>query len=221
VVPVRRIITQLTRPRRGLATPMPRSVEFFFDYGSPYSYLANALLPGVAGRSGAEIVHRPMLLGGVFKATGNQSPMVEPVAAKRAYSGLMLQRSAAHHGIRFQANPHFPINTLALMRAAVAAQRDGVFDAFHAAIYPAFWVRGLDLGDPAVVAQVLSAAGLDAAKLADRATHDDVKAELRATTEEAIARGAFGAPTFFFRDQMFFGTDHLPFLERALQESPA
>jgi len=199
---------------------MPRSVEFFFDYGSPYSYLADALLPDLARRHAARIVHRPMLLGGVFKATGNQSPMREPVAAKRAYGGLTLQRSAAHHGVSFSNNPHFPIDTLRLMRVAVAAQHAGVFAAFHAAIYPAFWVAGRNLGDPAVVAEVLAGAGLDAASLALRSASDAVKAELRATTEEAVARGAFGAPTFFLDGAMFFGVDHLPFLERALQESP-
>src|SRR5688572_33396328 len=98
---------------------MPRAIEFFFDYCSPYSYLANAVLPDLAKRHAAELVYRPMLLGGVFKATGNQSPMMEPVAAKRAYGGLALQRTAALHGVPFAGNPHFPINTLAIMRSAV------------------------------------------------------------------------------------------------------
>lgn len=198
---------------------MARSVEFFFDYGSPYSYLANALLPSVAARHRAELVFRPMLLGGVFKAIGNQSPAAEPVAAKRAYGGKMLRRTAAHFGIPIESNPHFPINTLGLMRRAVAAQRTGDFAVFHQAVYPAFWVAGRDLGDPSVIAEVLTNAGLDAAKLADLATGDAAKAALRANTEEAVARGAFGAPTFFFGDEMFFGVDHLPHLERALEET--
>jgi 2-hydroxychromene-2-carboxylate isomerase len=198
-----------------------RTLEFFFDYGSPYSYLASAVLPDLARRHGAALVYRPMLLGGVFKATGNQSPMMERVAAKRAYGGLSLQRTAALHGVRFAGNPHFPINTLALMRTAVAAQHSGVFEPFHAAIYPAFWVQGENLGDAAVVARVVAAAGLDAAKLAEQADTRAAKDELRATTEEAIARGAFGAPSIFFADQLYFGVDHLLFLERALAQSPA
>jgi 2-hydroxychromene-2-carboxylate isomerase len=197
---------------------MAKTLEFFFDYGSPYSYLANALLPGLAQRHGAALVHRPMLLGGVFKATGNQSPMLEPVAPKRAYGGLALRRTASHYGIPFESNPHFPINTLALMRVAVAAQQTGVFEPFHAAIYPAFWVKGLDLGDHAVIGEVAASAGLDARALAERAESEAVKAQLRATTEEAVARGAFGAPTFFYAGELFFGVDHLPYLERALEE---
>jgi 2-hydroxychromene-2-carboxylate isomerase len=197
---------------------MPRAIEFFFDYGSPYSYLANAVLPELATRNAAELVFRPMLLGAVFKATGNQSPMMEPIAAKRAYGGLALQRTAALHGVPFAGNPHFPINTLALMRTAVAARQSGVFDPFHAAIYPAFWVEGENLGDPAVVAEVVARAGLDAAKLVELSDTRAVKDELRATTEEAVARGAFGAPSIFFGGELYFGVDHLPFLERALAE---
>jgi 2-hydroxychromene-2-carboxylate isomerase len=160
-----------------------------------------------------------MLLGAVFKATGNQSPAQLPVASKRAYGALALRRTAAYYGVEIAMNPHFPINTLALMRAAVAAQHGGVFERFHAAIYPAFWVKGLDLGDPAVVAEVVSAAGLDAAQLAEQANDGAIKDELRASTENAVARGAFGAPSIFFSDELYFGVDHLPFLERALAES--
>jgi len=204
---------------------MTRRVEFFFDYGSPYSYLADAALPGLAARRGVEIAHRPMLLGGVFKATGNRSPAAEPIAAKRAYGAAALPRTADLLGVPFAWNPHFPVDTLRLMRLAVAAQREGVFEAFHRAVFPAFWAEGRDLGDPAVVAEVLDAAGLDAAKLADHAGRDDARRALRATTDEAVTRGAFGAPTFFVDDAVFFGVDHLPhlerFLERAPEESPA
>src|SRR5262249_36314759 len=114
--------------------PMARALEFFFDYGSPYSYLANAVLPAIAARHAAELVYRPMLLGAVFKATGNQSPIHERVAAKRAYGGAALLRTAAYHGVPIAMNPHFPINTLSLMRSAVAAQDAGVFERFHAAV---------------------------------------------------------------------------------------
>jgi 2-hydroxychromene-2-carboxylate isomerase len=196
-----------------------RAIEFFFDYGSPYSYLANALLPEIARRHAASLVYRPMLLGGVFKATGNQSPMQVPVAAKRAYGAIALRRTASHIGVPIAMNPHFPINTLGLMRLAVAAQQAGVFEPLHAALYPAFWVKGLDLADAAVVAEVVAGAGLDAAALAARAETGAVKDALRSSTEEAVARGVFGAPALFFADELYFGVDHLPHLERALEES--
>ena len=193
-----------------------RRLEFFFDYGSPYSYLANSRLPALAERAGAEVSYRPMLLGGVFKATGNSSPAVEPCEAKRAYGGLELRRWIAHLGVPFSCNPHFPINTLLLMRTAVAAQRAGVFEPFHRAVYPAFWVDGENLGEPEVVTRVVEKAGLDARTLLEAAGDPEVKGELRATTEEAVARGVFGAPTFFVEDEMFFGNDRLDFVERAL-----
>lgn len=198
---------------------MTRSIEFFFDYGSPYSYLADTQLPALAQRCDAELVHRPFLLGGVFKATGNQSPAVETVDAKRAYGGATMRRTVARYVVPFARNPHFPINTLALMRLCVAAQREGVFAEFHRTVYPAFWVDGKDLGDVTVIADVLTRGGVDAAKLTERAAHDDVKAELRANTDEAVSRGAFGAPTCFLGDEMFFGADHLSFLEEALEEN--
>jgi 2-hydroxychromene-2-carboxylate isomerase len=196
---------------------MPR-LEFFFDYGSPYSYLANSRLPELAERTGTELSYRPMLLGGVFKATGNSSPAVDPCEAKRAYGGLELRRWVTHLGVPFRANPHFPINTLLLMRTAVAAQHAGVFEPFHRAIYPAFWAEGENLGEPEVLTRVLEKAGLDARALLEGASDPAVRAELRATTEEAVARGAFGAPTFFVGDEMFFGNDRLDFVERALIE---
>ena len=193
-------------------------LEFFFDYGSPYSYLANSRLPALAERTGAEVSYRPMLLGGVFKATGNSSPAVEPCEAKRSYGGLELRRWVAHLGAPFRANPHFPINTLLLMRTAVAAQHAGVFEPFHRAVYPAFWAEGENLGEPEVVARILEKAGLDARALLEGAGDAAIKAELRASTEEAVARGAFGAPTFFVGDEMYFGNDRLDFVERALVE---
>src|SRR2546426_1022900 len=181
--------------------------------------MANSVLAGLAQRHEAELIYRPMLLGGVFKATGNQSPMYESVAAKRAYGVLVLRRTTEKHGVPFEHNPHFPINTLELMRAAVAAQHSRMFEPFHAAIYPAFWVKGLDLGNPAVVADVLNGAGVDPVPLAERAATRAVQDELRASTDEAVARGAFGAPSIFFAGELYFGVDHLPFLERALQQS--
>jgi 2-hydroxychromene-2-carboxylate isomerase len=196
---------------------MPR-LEFFFDYGSPYSYLADSRLSALAERTGAEVRYRPMLLGGVFKATGNESPVLQSCEAKRSYGALELQRWVDYLGVPFLGNPHFPINTLLLMRTAVAAQHAGVFEPFHRAVYPAFWTDEEDLGEPEVVGRVVEKTGLDARALLEAAGDPVVKAELRATTEETVARGAFGAPTFFVEGEMFFGNDRLDFVERALVE---
>jgi 2-hydroxychromene-2-carboxylate isomerase len=192
-------------------------LEFFFDYGSPYSYLADTQLAALGERTGAEVVYRPMLLGGVFKATGNRSPFVEPVAPKRAYFALELGRCVAHLGVPFAHNAHFPINTLLLMRCAAAAQQADVFAPFHQVVYPAFWCEGLDLGAAQVIRGVLEKAGLDAAAILSAAAEAPAKDLLRATTDEAVARGLFGAPTFFVGEEMFFGCDRLEFVERALE----
>lgn len=194
-------------------------IEFFFDYGSPFSHLANGALPGVASSAGATVVYRPMLVGAVFKATGNQSPFYETIEARRTYGGNNLRRTSEYYGVPISMNPHFPVNTLAMMRLAVAAQREGVFEAFHAAAFAGLWQQGLNLGDVDVQAEMIRAAGLDAEKLLALAGDADVKAELRATSEEAVERGAFGAPTFFVGDEMFFGVDHLPYLVRHLVET--
>lgn len=191
-------------------------VEFFYDYGSPYSYLADSRLSGLVTRTGAEVIYRPMLLGGVFKATGNQSPFVEPVEAKRKYFSIELRRCVQSLGVAFEQNPHFPINTLSLMRSAHAARVLGVFEPFHVAIFRAFWTAGAELGSLDVVADVLSAAALDGKAIVTASQSDDAKTALRATTDEAVERGVFGAPTFFVENEMFFGNDRMTFVEEAL-----
>ena len=196
---------------------MSTRLEFFYDYGSPYSYLADTRLDALQQRTGCDLVYRPMLLGGVFKATGNQSPALETVEAKRRYGGSEMRRWVEYLGVEFQPNPFFPINTLPIMRAAHAAQRAGVFRDFHRAVYPAFWAHGKNLGDPEVFSEVLRDAGLDAKQLIEGAADPEMKSALRDTTDEAVARGAFGAPTFFVAEEMFFGNDRLDFVERALQ----
>ena len=195
---------------------MSSELEFFFDYGSPFSFIAQSQLAGLAERTGARMIYRPMLLGGVFKATGNRSPALEPVEPKRAHGSLDMARWVDFYGIDFRFNPHFPINTLSLMRHAHAAIEQGVFEAFHTAVWPAFWVESLNLGDPEILADVLSRSGLDATGLAERSLAPEIKEAVRATTDEAVSRGAYGAPTFFVGDQMFFGNDRLLFVERAL-----
>jgi len=194
---------------------MPR-VEFFYDYGSPYSYLADTRLAALVRRTGAELVYRPMLLGGVFKATGNKSPFVEPVEAKRAYFGVELRRWVEKLGVDFVSNPNFPINTLGLMRGAYAARERGDFDKYHEATYRSFWTTGANLGDPEIVVKVLDEAGLEGRAIVDAGQGDSAKAQLRATTDEAVERGVFGAPTFFVDDEMFFGNDRLEHVEDAL-----
>ncbi len=195
---------------------MTPTLEFWFDYGSPYSYLADTQLEGLCARTNADLVYCPMLLGGIFKATGNRSPAQEPVEAKRHYGALEMRRWVEYYGVPFRNNPFFPINTLGIMRASVAAQQLGSFAPFHRAIYPAFWVDGLDLGDSEVLARVLEEAGLDPAGILASAAQQEVKDELRGATERAVARGVFGAPSFFVGDEIFFGADRLPFVERAL-----
>jgi 2-hydroxychromene-2-carboxylate isomerase len=194
---------------------MARTLEFYYDYGSPYSYLADTQVEAIAKRAGAALVRKPMLLGGVFKATGNASPMT--VAPKAKWSAFDMPMWARHYGVPFNRNPFFPVNTLALMRGAAAAQIDGIFERYHPAIYKAMWVDGVNLNDIGEVAKVLSAAGLDAARIGNRIQDQDVKERLKATTDEAVARGVFGAPNSFVGDLMFFGNDRLPFVEMALK----
>jgi 2-hydroxychromene-2-carboxylate isomerase len=156
-----------------------------------------------------------MLLGGVFKSTGNQSPVVVP--AKAAYMNNDLKRFAKRYGVPFRFNPHFPINTLALMRGAVAYQDDVVASStYRDAIFMAIWVEARNLNEPDVIGQVLSDAGLDPAELMNRIGQQTVKDQLIANTEEAVNRGVFGAPTFFVGERMFFGQDRLDFVADAL-----
>ena len=196
---------------------MSQQVEFFFDYGSPFSYLADTQLAALAQRTGATIVYWPMLLGAVLKATGNASPMAVP--AKGRYMGVELQRWAKHYGVPFVTNRFFPINTMRLMRGAVAAQQADCFAEYHRAIYPAFWVDSANLGEPEVIRSVLVKAGLNANLLLARIEEPDVKEQLRLNTEEAVRRGVFGAPTFFVGEEMFWGNDRLTFVEEALTRS--
>jgi len=194
---------------------MAHTLEFYFDYGSPYSYLADTQVEAIAKRAGAAQVRKPMLLGGVFKSTGNASPMT--IELKSKWSATDLPMWARHYGVPFRRNPFFPVNTLALMRGATAAQIDGVFEKYHPAMFKAMWVDGRNLNDIKEVVAVLTAAGLDAQKIGNRIQDQDVKDRLKATTDEAVARGVFGAPTSFVDDMMFFGNDRLPFVEMALK----
>jgi 2-hydroxychromene-2-carboxylate isomerase len=195
---------------------MGKRVEFFFDVGSPTTYLAWTQLPALCAKAGAELVYRPMLLGAVFQATGNASPVTVP--AKGRYMLGDMARFARRYGVPFVMNPHFPVNTLTLMRGAAGAQLRAPerFDAYLRGAFKAMWIDALNMNDAAVAAQALVAAGFDPAEVMGWANDAEVKAALRATTEEAIARGAFGAPTMFVGTQMFFGQDRLEFVREAL-----
>lgn len=194
----------------------PRRVEFFFDVGSPTSYLAWTQLPPLCARAGATLVYRPMLLGGVFQATGNASPANVP--AKSRYMNDDMARYAAIYGVSLVVNPHFPINTLTLMRGAAGLQlkQPDRFDDYLRAVFNAMWVEGQNLNDAATTGKMLARAGFDPAAMLALTAEPDVKAALRATTEEAVARGVFGAPTMFVGDAMFFGQDRLDFVRDAL-----
>jgi 2-hydroxychromene-2-carboxylate isomerase len=194
-------------------------VIFYFDFGSPNAYLSHRVIPAIEQRSGARFDYVPILLGGVFKLTNNKSPAeaFAGVKNKLAYEARETQRFVARHGLgAYRMNPHFPVNTLKIMRGAVAAQREGVFASYVEAVFAAMWEQGLKMDDPAVIAQALAAAGLDAAALLARAEDPEVKQALIANTEAAVAAGAFGSPTFVVAGELYFGKDRLRDVEEAL-----
>ena len=194
-------------------------IEFLFDFGSPNAYLAYQVLPAIAARTCATIKLVPCLLGGIFKLTGNQAPFTAfgHIKGKLAYEQLELRRFVAEHKLsRYAHNPHFPLNTLLIMRGLIAAQRAGVAKPYLAAVLSAMWEQGHKLDDPAVVLAVLDAAALDGRGLLEATQDPAVKAELVVNTEAAVARGVFGIPTFFVGDEMFFGKERLGQLEQYL-----
>jgi 2-hydroxychromene-2-carboxylate isomerase len=198
---------------------MSKTLDFIFDFGSPNAYLAWKALPGVVARTGARVNVIPCLLGGLFKLTGNQAPMTAfgGVKGKLEYERLETQRFIDKHGITaFRFNPHFPVNTLLIMRGLLAARRVNMGDIFLETVLKAMWEDGRKMDDPAVVAEVLAKAGLDATAILDATQDPGIKAELAANTNAAAARGAFGVPTFFVDDEMFFGKERLGQIEEQL-----
>ena len=193
---------------------MTKSVEFLFDFGSPTTYLAYKQLPKIAARHGARIVWTPILLGAVFKATGNASPAMIP--AKARYMNLDLARFAKRHGVVLNFNTHFPVNTLPLMRGAAAYQSTNQFDIYVNAMFDAMWAHPRNLNDPNEISHVLKDIAVDPGDFMARIERADVKEKLKANTESAVARGVFGAPTFFVDGEMFFGQDRLDFVEEML-----
>jgi 2-hydroxychromene-2-carboxylate isomerase len=191
---------------------MAPRIEFYFDFGSPNAYLAYKVMPAIERRLGTRFALEPALLGGIFKATGNQSPAVTlaGVPTKAAYERRETERFVARHNLtRYRSNPAFPINTLHMMRGTMLARKLGVFERYVDAVYAGMWEQALNMGELDVFHGVLDAAGLPTREFAEHVVDPDVKAALIASTEEAVRRGAFGSPTFFVGDEMFFGKDRL------------
>jgi 2-hydroxychromene-2-carboxylate isomerase len=199
---------------------MDVSAEFHFDFGSPNAYLAHLVIPAIERRTDVRFRYVPVLLGGVFKATGNVSPAVslQGIKNKPQYQALEMRRFLAKHAItRFTMNPHFPVNTLQVMRGAVAAQRLGCFERYVDEVYRHMWADPKKLDDPAVIRAALLESGLPADELLARAADPEVKQELLANTEASVARGVFGSPSFFVGDELFFGKDRLREVEEEIE----
>lgn len=194
-------------------------VEFYFDLGSPASYLAFTQLPGICQATDAELIYRPMLLGAVFQATGNASPVTVP--HKGRYMLKDLARFAERYGVPMRFNPFFPINTLNMMRLVTAVQQQAPQQlvAVLETLFNGLWVEGLNLGDEGVLSERLNRAGIDAALWLPRTQAPEVKQALKDATEQAVARGVFGAPSCFVDGELYFGQDRLDFVEQALRRS--
>ena len=198
---------------------MNASIQFLFDFGSPNAYLCHKVLPAVASRTGATVEYIPILLGGLFKLTNNRSPieMYADVPNRRAYDMLEMKRFIQKHGLtQFKMNPFFPVNTLHMMRGAVAAESMGCFAGYVDVMFAAMWEQARNLNEPAEVLAALDSARLDGKALLEASQLAEVKAKLLANTQSAFERGAFGSPTFFVGDEMFFGKDRLHDVELAI-----
>lgn len=199
----------------------PLIIEFQFDFGSPNAYLAELALPGITRRTGATFEYVPVLLGGIYKATNNTSPAesLRGIKNKPEYQALETQRFIRRHGITtFKQNPFFPVNTLMLMRGAIAAQFEGMFDSYFRAAYHHMWEDPKKMDDVETFRVAFKSSGIDIDRLIARAQQDDVKKKLIENTTDAVNRGAFGSPTFFVGNEMFFGKDQLRDVEESIVE---
>ena len=193
--------------------------QFMFDFGSPNAFLSHEAIPAIEKRSGAKFEYVPILLGGIFKATNNKSPAetLAGVKNKREFHALETERFVKRFGVKpYIWNPFFPVNTLNLMRTAVAAQFEGVFEKYVEAAFHHMWVEPKKMDDPDVAAKALTASGLDGARLLARGQEPEVKARLIANTQSAVERGVFGSPTFFVGKEMFFGKEQLREVEELI-----
>jgi len=199
----------------------PLRVEFQFDFGSPNAYLAELVIPSIERRTGVKFEYVPVLLGGVYKATGNMSPSdaLRGIKNKPEYQALETQRFIRrHNATKFRQNPFFPVNTLMLMRGAVAAQFEGAFEPYFRAAYHHMWEEPKKMDDPQIFRDAFKSSGIAIDRLIARAQQDDVKKRLIDSTNDAVARGAFGSPTFFVGTEMFFGKDQLRDVEESILE---
>ncbi|MBS0531589.1 MAG: 2-hydroxychromene-2-carboxylate isomerase [Proteobacteria bacterium] len=195
------------------------TAQFMFDFGSPNAFLSHEAIPAIEKRTGAKFEYVPILLGGIFKATNNKSPAetLAGVRNKREFHALETERFVRRFQVKpYVWNPNFPVNTLNLMRAAVAAQLEGVFEKYVDAAFHHMWVEPKKMDDLDVAVKALTASGLDGAKLLARAQDADVKARLIENTQSAVERGAFGSPTFFVGKEMFFGKEQLREVEELI-----
>ncbi len=198
---------------------MSKKVEFLFDFGSPNAYLSWKVVPEIEKRTGATFTYVPVLLGGIFKATGNVSPVIanQGIKNKGEYQFLEIERFVKKHGLtKFRFNSHFPVNTLQIMRGAIAAEMDGMLPKYLDVVMPAMWEASQKMDDPDVIKSVLDQGGIDGARILARIQEADVKAKLVANTEDAVNRGAFGIPTFFVDGDIYFGKDRLRDVEEAI-----
>ena len=203
---------------------MTPRVEFHFDFGSPNAYLSHRVIPSIEARTGASFTYVPVLLGGVFKATGNVSPAVslQGIKNKPEYVALETRRFLARHGIGdFRANPHFPVNTLQIMRGALVARREGCFERYVDEVYRHMWSEPKKMDDPEVARAALEESGLPAASILEGVADPAIKQQLLDATEDSVARGSFGCPTFFVGDEIFFGKDRLPEVEAEIRVEQA
>jgi 2-hydroxychromene-2-carboxylate isomerase len=195
------------------------SVEFHFDFGSPNAYLSHLVIPEIEARTGVKFEYVPILLGGVFKLTNNRSPAesLAGIRNKPEYERLETERFLTQHRIeRYRFNPHFPVNTLALMRGAIAARTLGVFPRYVDEMYRHMWAEPKKLDDPAILRAALEESGFDAAKLLELTQDPEIKQQLQTSTTRSVERGTFGSPTFFVGDDIYFGKDRLRDVEAAI-----
>jgi 2-hydroxychromene-2-carboxylate isomerase len=199
-------------------------VEFHFDFGSPNAYLAHLVIPEIERRTGAKFEYVPVLLGGVFKMTNNRSPAQSMAGIKNRleYEALERERFVRRHNItQFKWTPFFPVNTLLIMRGAIAAQLDGVFERYVDEMFRHMWAEPKKMDDPEVVRSALEESGFNAASLMVRTQEPEVKDRLLQNTQASVARGTFGAPTFFVGDEIFFGKDRLRDVEDEIVHADA
>jgi 2-hydroxychromene-2-carboxylate isomerase len=198
------------------------SAEFHFDFGSPNAYLAHRVIPTIEARTSVRFRYVPVLLGGVFKATNNRSPAetLQGVRNKPEYERLETERFIRRHKItQFRRNPFFPVNTLQIMRGAVAAEIDGIFPRYVEVVFRHMWEEPKKMDDPEVIRAALDDSGLDGASILERIQDPAVKERLLRNTEQSVARGTFGSPTFFVGEEIFFGKDRLREVEEAIMSS--